>query len=243
MKIFAALRNLMALVGVVGVLVVLAGIYKFNIVGDDVVMLEEQNGQAGILFSQAAGKWFDHIGICHTCTPENGFGTDGSLVLDDGVIVWKEFRLKILNKTGEAPSLKELQQFFDTTYATKKEGFQTQVFFTDAAYEIYVPVDQETVNRDLMNPTSALMTKYDVTEIPYDQNAQQHIVNHAERLARRLAMQTEIFQQDGYDLKLEYEDKPADRVFVYSFKHYGDPEGKYSIKVRVKGNGVVMVEP
>jgi len=242
MKFFAILKKLMVFVGAIGVLIVLAGIYKFNIADDDVVILKEQNAQAGILFSQATGEWFDHIGVCHTCTPENGFGKDGSLVLDDGVVVWKELRLKVLNKAGEAPSLSDLQQFFDTAYATKKEGFRTQVFFTETAYEIYVPVDQQTENRDLTDPSGALMTQYDVTALPYDQNSKQHIVNHGERLARRLAMQTEIFQQDGYDLKLDYEDKSAGRLFVYSFKHYGDAEGMYSIRVRVKDNGLVVIE-
>ncbi|WP_419797012.1 MAG: hypothetical protein ACNI26_11735 [Terasakiella sp.] len=242
MKIFALLRNLMALVGVIGVLIIAAGIYKFNIVGDDVVIGDEPDEQAGIIFSQAAGKWFDHIGVCHTCTPENGFGKDGSLELKDGVVVWKELRLKVMNKAGGVPSVAELKQFFDTVYTTKKKGFQSQVFFTNAVFDIYVPVDQGIENKDFMKPDGALLRKYIVTEIPYDKNPGQYIANHAERLARSRAVQTEIFQQDGYGLKLDHEYRSSDRVFVYSFKHYGDPEGKYSIKIRVKENGLVVVE-
>jgi len=33
----------------------------------------------GIVFDKRSGKWVDKFGICHTCTPENGFKIDGSL--------------------------------------------------------------------------------------------------------------------------------------------------------------------
>ena len=31
----------------------------------------------GIVFDDRSGKWVDKVGICHSCTPENGFENDG----------------------------------------------------------------------------------------------------------------------------------------------------------------------
>jgi hypothetical protein len=243
MNTLGFLRNILALIGGVAVIVSFVGIYKFNIVGDDVVFVENRNTQAGILFSQATGKWFDHIGVCHTCTPENGFGEDGTLETQGGVIVWKELRLTLVAKTGGTPSMTEVRTFFDKTYASKINGFNTQVFATEQAYDIYVPVDKVAEKIDFMDPEGALLRTYEVSETSYDQIPELVIANHAQRLARTQVMETKIFQQNGYDLKLDYEYKPVDRIFVYSFKHHGDPQSGYTLEVRVQGNGRIVVAP
>ncbi|SFV64402.1 hypothetical protein MNB_SUP05-5-704 [hydrothermal vent metagenome] len=35
--------------------------------------------EKGIVFDIKSGKWVDKHGICHTCTPENGFYKDGTM--------------------------------------------------------------------------------------------------------------------------------------------------------------------
>ncbi|WP_354007614.1 hypothetical protein [Endozoicomonas lisbonensis] len=63
----------------------------------------------------------------------------------------------------------------------------------------------------------------------YDQSTR---INKAEQLVRN----SEIFIQDGYQLK-RVEDvpifQPAD-VFIFSFLHYGDPDFQYLITVNVR---------
>lgn len=35
--------------------------------------------ETGIVFDEVSKQWVDKYGICHTCTPENGFSSEGAL--------------------------------------------------------------------------------------------------------------------------------------------------------------------
>jgi hypothetical protein len=46
-----------------------------------------------IVFDKRSGRWVDKFGICHTCTPENGFKKDGAMdesMFKEDTSKWKE---------------------------------------------------------------------------------------------------------------------------------------------------------
>jgi len=64
--------------------------------------------------------------------------------------------------------------------------------------------------------------------------------------AMEKVMATELYQQDGYDIKAVYDAKiwaPAEE-FRFTFKHYGDPDSTYHAKVnQITGEVDVYTEP
>jgi hypothetical protein len=63
--------------------IIIAGVYKFNFTDDDIYYSEDETevfenfDSEGIYFDEETRQWMDDYGVCHTCTPENGFSSDG----------------------------------------------------------------------------------------------------------------------------------------------------------------------
>jgi hypothetical protein len=92
--------------------------------------------QATLYFSRSEGVWRDHVGICHTCTPENGFGPDGNV--DN--IRWRELRLSLKNDAGETPDLDEVRDFFQSQYAEQSGTYPVHLTLSDDIFLIQIPV-------------------------------------------------------------------------------------------------------
>ena len=71
--------------------------------------------QEAIYFVSSAGEWRYQQQRCHSCTPENGFSTDGR-VTEEGV-AWQELWLTLKNDADETPPVEEVRAFFQQYYA------------------------------------------------------------------------------------------------------------------------------
>lgn len=122
--------------------------------------LEAANQQVEtIRFSQSQQRWFDDVGTCHTCTPDNGFGQDGSV----DHVIWQELIVGLSNDLGEPPAIDEVQMLFEQEYAEQPGYYPVYVSYNSAKFTILVAVAKELKGIDFLERTGPLLATYEVS--------------------------------------------------------------------------------
>jgi len=207
-----------------------AGIYKLNFVNDGIYFSEEP-----LYFIPSAGVWKDELGVCNTCTPENGFSYDGVVTADQGAVAWRQIFVSLKNDLDESPEADEVKDFFQNQYAEESGYYPVHVWESNDVFQVLIPVVGDLRNIDFFDRRGALFATYHVAENSGYEYLQDERALMA--IAMKFARTSEIFQQDGYNLRIKNSHQSAcERCFDFVFDHYGDPGVLYSLSVVVDGH-------
>lgn len=115
-------------------------------------------GQESIYFSQSQNQWFDDVGVCHSCSPENGFAADGRV----DQVIWKEVKVRLLNDLGESPDITEVRTLFAQQYAESSGYYPVYVTNDNGIFTIVVAVPTELTDMDFFDRAGALVATYEI---------------------------------------------------------------------------------
>ncbi|MEH6358592.1 MAG: hypothetical protein V7745_06355 [Pseudomonadales bacterium] len=213
-----------------------AGIYKFNFTDDDIFMPMET-----LYFMPSTRTWQDDLGVCNTCTPENGFSVDGVVTTDEGSVAWQEIFVLLKNDLAESPDVKEVKDFFQEQYAEETGYRPVHVWKREDVYQVLVPVRAELRGLDFFDRRGALLATYEAEEHLGKQKLISSGLPQAENTLMNIALEfartSEIYQQDGYNLRIDDSTNAiCVRCFDFVFDHYGDPGVLYSLAVIIDEN-------
>ena len=118
-----------------------------------------------IYFDPTHNQWKDEMGVCNTCTPENGFLAKGQ-IKNQPIVSWVEIRLKLKNELNQNPPVEEVRELFAREYSLDPEWFGTYVELKDEVFTITY-ASSKSLEYEFRKQNGALKSYYTVTEINF----------------------------------------------------------------------------